>query len=89
MLILGLTNLVAQNSTDVFNQQPDSFSFSNDTTYVSDSLRADSMFTYNRYGRKTFGLIDSLTNDSILRVIIKPYQFITNNFVTKTNFRRS
>jgi hypothetical protein len=89
MLILGLTNLVAQNSTDVFNQQPDSFSFSNDTTYVSDSLRADSMFTYNRYGRKTFGLIDSLTNDSILRVIIKPYQFITNNFVTKTNFRRN
>ncbi len=69
-------------------QLPDSFSFAVDSNAVADSLAADSL--YRPYFRsKTFGLLDSLRGDSSLRAIVKPYQFITSSFVTKSQHRRN
>jgi hypothetical protein len=64
------------------------FSFSTDTTGLSDSLALDSGYRYRR-ASGTFGLLDSLSEDSILRSIIKPYQFITGEYVAKTQIRRN
>ncbi|MES2778583.1 MAG: DUF4271 domain-containing protein [Bacteroidota bacterium] len=79
----------AQNTTTVHQQQfPDSFLFSTDTSYVSDSLRADSIFT-RTYKRTGFGLLDSIANDSQLRMMVKPYQFIAGTYYAKMEVRRN
>lgn len=76
-----------QNTSSVSRVQPDSFFFATDTP-VTDSMPADSGFRWSRH-RSGFGLLDSLSDDSILRSIIKPYQFIAGEFVAKTRVRRN
>lgn len=89
LCLLWATSLVAQNTSFVQRpQQPDSFLFSTDTSYVADSLRADSLYT-RAYKRSGFGLLDSIANDSMLRVMVKPYQFIAGTYFAKTELRRN
>lgn len=83
------TTVLSQNTTAVRIQQPDSFQFATDTSYVADSLMADSLFG-RTYKRATgFGLLDSLSNDTLLRTLIKPYQFISGSYIAKTQIRRN
>lgn len=89
LCVLWATSVVAQNTSFVQQQQhPDSFLFSTDTSYVADSLRADSLFT-RIYKRSGFGLLDSISNDSLLRMMVKPYQFIAGTYFAKTEVRRN
>jgi hypothetical protein len=78
----------AQQTTMVYQQMPDTFLFASDSSYVTDSLRADSMYA-NHYRRGSFGLLDSITNDTLLRMLVKPYQFISGNVIIKQQFRRN
>lgn len=86
--LLWTTFLFGQNTTMVRLQQPDSFLFTADTSYVLDSLYADSIFVKS-YKHKSFGLLDSISNDTMLRMIIKPYQFISGSYIAKTQIRRN
>lgn len=88
-IIIGLSLFAtAQQTTTVYSQLPDTFLFATDSSYVSDSLRADSIYAvYNK--RSVFGLLDSLSNDTLLRVIVKPYQFIRGNVILKQQFRKN
>ncbi len=88
-LIISLALRVgAQQTTEVFSQTPDTFLFSTDSSYVSDSLRADSVYAV-RYRISSFGLLDSISHDSTLRMIIKPYQFISGNYTVKQHVRKN
>ncbi|MES2560632.1 MAG: DUF4271 domain-containing protein [Bacteroidota bacterium] len=89
LCVLWGTAVVAQNTSFVQQrQQPDTFLFSTDTSYVADSLKADSLFT-RMYKRSGFGLLDSIANDSLLRMMVKPYQFIVGTYYAKTEARRN
>ncbi len=69
----------AQQTTDTFKNTPDSFSFATDTTYRLDSLAMDSVLKH-RYAGKRFGLLDTITNDTVLRSILMPFSRITNKY---------
>ncbi len=83
------TTVLSQNTTTVPVQQPDSFLFATDTSYVADSLMADSMFVRTYKRASGFGLLDSLSNDTLLRTLLKPYQFISGSYIAKTQIRRN
>jgi hypothetical protein len=76
-----------QNTSSVARYQPDSFFFATDSSGM-DSAFADSGYIWGRH-RSSFGLLDSLSNDSVLRSIVKPYQFISGEFVAKIHIRRN
>jgi hypothetical protein len=67
---------------------PDTFLFTTDSSYVTDSLAADSIAAF-RYRRVEFGLLDSISNDTLLRMIVKPFQFISGNVIVKQQFRKN
>lgn len=64
----------------------DTFSFQMDTFYRADSLRMDSINRYVRY-RSSFGLLDSVQNDSFLRSSMAPYHLITHYYSEKAEPR--
>lgn len=68
-------------------QLRDTFIFSPDASYVQDSISSDSLF-YKFRSKSSLTLIDSLSSDSILNRIFKPYLFIQNRFVEKLKIRR-
>ncbi|MFN9116068.1 MAG: DUF4271 domain-containing protein [Bacteroidota bacterium] len=68
--------------------QNDVFNFQNDTAYQVDSLAADSLFHLsNKRGYSSFGLLDTLTNDTILNAIFKPYIAIQTPYFPKRYVR--
>jgi hypothetical protein len=69
-----MNNAFAQNETD-------SFSFNADTSYVNDSLYADSVFYQTKPSHKSFGLLDTISNDTILNQIFKGYNQAHNAFI--------
>jgi hypothetical protein len=75
--------VLAQNNADSFN-------FSTDTTYVNDSLFTDSVFksTSQRKG-SSYGLMDTLTNDTILNQIFKSYATINNQYIERKAARKN
>lgn len=69
-------------------QTSNSFLFENDSTAINDSLVTDSLaFVYRK--QKKFSLLDSIGNDTLLRLIIKPYQFINASVSQKQTIRRN
>lgn len=86
--LLSSLYVLAQEGDPAVYQRPDSFSFQTDSASIADSLMADSI-PRNRYPVKQFGLLDSLANDSTLRMIVKPYQFINSSFVAKAQIRKN
>lgn len=60
----------------------DSFQFQQDTSYRIDSLVMDSM-SRAQWRHTTFGLLDSLENDSFLRSSMASYHLITNYYTEK------
>jgi hypothetical protein len=86
--LLSSVLLLAQEGNPAGYQRPDSFSFTADSSSILDSLAADSL-PHARYAFKRFGLLDSLSNDSGLRLLVKPYQFINSPFVAKMQMRKN
>jgi hypothetical protein len=86
--LLSVLLLHAQEGDRALYQQPDSFLFRTDSSAVTDSLATDSIRTF-RSGFKRFGLLDSISGDSALRVLIKPYQFINTPFIVKAQVRKN
>jgi hypothetical protein len=84
--LLGLLKLQAQSG--VVPQSTDSFAFATDTSYVTDSLQADSLYRLT-WKHHSFGLLDSLSDDSMLRSIVKPFQFINSTVVAKLELRKN
>jgi hypothetical protein len=82
LMVYGQTN-------PAVSAQPDSFTFAEDSLAIQDSLQADSIYSFSRKATGSFGLLDSLRNDSVLRSIIKPYQFVAGEYVAKTPLRRN
>lgn len=66
----------------------DSFNFSRDTTYRADSLYADSMFNLSQARTGTFGLLDTISNDTMLRSVFKNYSLIRNVYFERKQARR-
>jgi hypothetical protein len=87
-LMLGSLLVRAQVENRAVNQYPDSFMFQTDSTAILDSLSTDSSRTV-RWGFKRFGLLDSLSSDSSLRLLVKPYQFINTPFIVKAQLRKN
>lgn len=71
-------------------QNADSFNFSVDTSYVSDSLYTDSIYqvtSARKFG--SYGLMDTLTNDTILNSIFKSYATINNQYIVRKVARKN
>jgi hypothetical protein len=85
--VLGLQQLHAQQGYAPFDQQSDSFSFRTDSS-STDTMLFDSLRSF-RASSKRFGLLDSLGNDSMLRTIVKPFQFINTPYVAKMQVRKN
>lgn len=86
-ILLCLTAWVSgQNTSSV--TQPDSFLFFGDTA-ATDSFTGEDGAYANARHRSGFGLLDSLSNDSTLRSIVKPYQFIAGEYTARTHIRRN
>ncbi|MCU0442623.1 MAG: DUF4271 domain-containing protein [Bacteroidia bacterium] len=65
----------------------DTFAFETDTNQVDSlALSAQNTPTYNR---KTFALLDSISNDTLRRMLVKPYQFLVNDYFQKPVFRKN
>jgi hypothetical protein len=81
--MLARMSALAQNNADSFN-------FSADTIYVSDSLFTDSLHqsTSLRKG-SSYGLMDTLTNDTILNRIFKCYATIHNQYIERMAVRKN
>jgi hypothetical protein len=77
--------LHAQNTTSV--AAPDNaFNFESDSLLLHDSLFTDSV--PNRYGqRKTFSLLDSVSNDTVLTAMFRPYSGIRNTYYERPYVR--
>jgi hypothetical protein len=86
--VLCTVKLRAQQQDLLLNQQPDSFLFQPDSAVVSDSMFLDGSRTF-RNTVNGFGLLDSLSNDSILRTLVKPFQFINTPFLAKMQVRKN
>lgn len=86
LIIVGV--LFASQRTLAQNEQ-DSFSFFADTSYVNDSLYADSLFRLATSKRETFGLLDTITNDTVLTAIFKNYSLIQNVYVEQKYIRKN
>ncbi len=91
IVVICLLNLAgrawAQNDQEISGQGRDTFLFVQDTSYVLDSLASDSVF-YAYKGIRKMSLLDSLSNDTILKLILKPYLGIQNRYVQKMAARR-
>lgn len=80
--------LFLSKDTRAQNEQ-DSFSFFADTSYVNDSLYADSLFRLATSKRETFGLMDTISNDTVLAAIFKGYSLIQNVFIEQKFVRKN
>lgn len=88
LLLLGLVCARLAQAQEPINQPAkDTFLFVPDTSYLADSLVSDSMF-YAYRSVKKITLLDSLANDTFLKMIFKPYLFIQNRYVGKMKIRR-
>lgn len=90
ILLLMIQLLNAQNTTSVSVGQKNEFNFQNDSLFLKDSIASDTVKHFFSYG-KDFGLLDTLSNDTLLEVLFKPYMGIRNLFYerTFTKLRRS
>lgn len=86
-----ITTLAILLAVGVYAQQDeDSFNFSADTSYVSDSLYTDSLYRTSVYNNKaTYGLMDTITNDTILTAIFKSYVNINNQYIERKLVRKN
>lgn len=86
-----ITTLAMLLAVGVFAQQDeDSFNFSADTSYVSDSLYTDSLFRASVVTNKvSYGLMDTITNDTILTAIFKSYVNINNQYIERKLVRKN
>lgn len=66
----------------------DSFNFSRDTTYRTDSLYADSLYNVSQIKEGSFGLLDTISNDTTLRAVFKNYTLIRNTYFERRQVRR-
>ena len=81
--MLACKSVLAQNNADSFN-------FSADTSYVSDSLYTDSVFQSTIFrNRSSYSLMDTLTNDTILNRIFKSYATINNQYIERKTARKN
>lgn len=80
--IMSSGEAAAQNETD-------SFSFYADTSYVNDSLYADSVFRIASVKQGSFGLLDTIINDTLLTSVFKGYSLIRNTFVEQKVIRKN
>lgn len=77
---------LAQNTIPIANST-DTFTFQTDSNQV-DSLALTTIPT--GYARsKTFSLLDSISNDTFRRMLVKPYQFLVNDYFQKPVFRKN
>lgn len=87
LVLLQLAGVTAFAQQDTPSSQSDSFNFINDTTGMADSLYADSIYAV-RYGQRgSFGLLDTISNDTILTSVFKPYTTIRNVYFEKKHVR--
>jgi hypothetical protein len=86
-----ITTLAMLLAVGVYAQQDeDSFNFSTDTSYVSDSLYTDSVFRVAVTANKVpYGLMDTITNDTILTAIFKSYVNINNQYIERKLVRKN
>ncbi len=82
-LLCGVARLTAQQDDDILK---DTFTFYTDTSYVSDSLRSDSLFYSLVHAQGRWTILDSISNDSLLRKTFKPYLDITNVYSGNQSF---
>lgn len=89
--LVGTCVWITQAGAVIPQQEQDSFNFNPDTSYVSDSLYADSVYNlYHTPGKtKTFGLLDTITNDTVLKTIFKKYSLIHHAFFERKHTRKN
>ncbi|MEI6595706.1 MAG: DUF4271 domain-containing protein [Bacteroidota bacterium] len=71
-LLLMLGFLQAQNTTTVSKQGANEFNFQNDSLLSSDSTLNDTLHKSFKDSR-VFGLLDTITNDTLLKTVFNPY----------------
>ncbi len=87
--MLMLNFVEAQNTTSVSSKALNEFNFQLDSLSSKDSLATDSLPRFFK-GKKTFGLLDTLSNDTLLTKVLKPYLGIHNTYFERVNkLRRS
>lgn len=90
-LVFVAAKSYAQNNSDL--DQKDSFDFTHDSTEIlinnHDTLAIDTIPNLYQTSRSSFGLLDTITNDTILLKIFKAYNNIQNPYYEKKSFRKN
>jgi hypothetical protein len=86
-----ITTLAMLQAICVYAQQDeDSFNFSAGTSYVGDSLYTDSLIRASDVSNKiSYGLMDTIANDTILNSIFKSYVNINNQYIERKLVRKN
>ena len=77
LFVVSFSN--AQNTTSIVKNVAGGFNFQNDSATLNDSLIIDTASKL-LWKKKTFGLIDSITNDTLLKLVFMPYLSIRQTY---------